>query len=233
MSPHTRTRHFFTAQDNLIDLVEEDFNILPILSRCSIPLGFGNKTIGEACHDTGIDPEIFLLLINYILFGNLPSEQPTPKSAVGIVEFLHNSHDYFLGFKFPHIRQNLLSSLDPAHDDINPAIVSFFDTYVSQVKAHFDYEEPTVWPYIKALATDTVPAYSIDTFRRHHDEISQKLNDLKNIILRFYTTSMPDKMYDVLVDLYNCEEDLNSHHTIENDILIPMVTQLETLKSKR
>lgn len=34
-------------------------------------------------------------------------------------------------------------------------------------------------------------------------------------------------MYDVLVDIYNCEEDLASHSDIENNLLIPMVSALE------
>lgn len=228
--PTRASRRIFTAHDNLIDLVEEDFNILPILSRCSISLGFGNKTIGEVCNEASINTDIFLLLINYILSGRLSVEVATIEAAVSIVDFLHNSHDYFMGYKFPHIRQNLISALDPAHGDINPAIVSFFDDYVEHVREHFDYEENTVWPYIRSLDSDAGHGYSIDTFRAHHEEINEKLNDLKNIILRYYTTSMPDKMYDVLVDIYNCEEDLDNHHTIENDILVPMVSKLEIAK---
>lgn len=221
----------FSANDKLIELVEEDFNILPILSRFSIPLGVGNRTIGEVCSEVGIDTDIFLMIVNYILSGLTPAEPPSTKAAVAIVDFLHNSHDYFLGYKLPHIRANLLNSLDPGHSDINPAIISFFDDYVSQVKKHFDYEEDNVWPYIRSLESGTTPGYRIAIFRKHHDEIGEKLNELKNIILRYYTTSMPDKMYDVLVDIYNCEEDLGTHHAIENNILIPMVSSLEKGKT--
>lgn len=228
-----KTCRVFTAQDSLIDLVEEDFNILPILSRFSIPLGIGNKSIGEVCRESDIDADIFLLIINYMLSGIIPSDAASVRHAVSIVDFLHNSHEYFLGYKFPHIRQNLISALDHAHDDINPAIVRFFDDYVRQVENHFDYEEHYVWPYIRSLGTDATPAYSIDTFRKNHDEINEKLNDLKNIILCYYTTSMPDKMYDALVDIYNCEEDLGTHHSIENRILIPMVETLERNKQER
>lgn len=217
----------FSAHDKLIELVEEDFNILPILSRFSIPLGVGNRTIEEVCRESNIDTDIFLMIANYILSGVIPSDKPSTKAAVCIVDFLHNSHDYFLGYKFPHIRTNLTKSLDPSHSDINPAIIKFFDDYVMQVKNHFDYEENFVWPYIRSLGSKNGPGYKIDIFRKHHDEIGEKLNDLKNIILRYYTTTMPDKMYDALVDIYNCEEDLNTHHAIENNILIPMVASLE------
>lgn len=225
-----KVTRIFSAHDKLIELVEEDFNILPILSRFSIPLGVGNRTIGEVCHEAGINTDIFLMIVNYILSGVKPSEQPSAKAAVAIVDFLHNSHDYFLGYKLPHIRANLTKSLDPEHSDINPAIIRFFDDYVSQVKKHFDYEEENVWPYIRSLETGATPGYKIEIFRKHHDEIGEKLNELKNIILRYYTTSMPDKMYDVLVDIFNCEEDLGTHHSIENNILVPMVTALEKKK---
>lgn len=222
-----KVARYFTSNDRIIDLVEEDFNILPILSRFSIPLGVGNRTIGEICSESRIDTDIFLLIVNYILSGIIPSDKASVNSAICVVDFLHNSHDYFLAYKFPHIRANLIKALDPAHSDINPAIVSFFDEYVSQVKKHFDYEEDYVWPYIRSLAGTPQKTYSIDTFIKHHDEISEKLNDLKNIILRYYETSMPDKMYDVLVDIFNCEEDLNTHHSIENYILVPMVSAIE------
>lgn len=222
-----------TANDLLVDLIKEDFNILPILSRFSIPLGFGNKNISEVCLENDIDTDIFLLIINFILTGVIPAEEKCSiKSAIGIVDFLHNSHDYFLGYKFPHIRANLVSALDQTHSDINPAIISFFDSYVSQVKAHFDYEELNVWPYIRNLVSNTDSSYNIDIFRKHHDEIGEKLSDLKNIILRYYTTSMPNKMYDALVDIFNCEEDLNTHHAIENHILIPMISALEQAGKK-
>ena len=48
--------------------------------------------------------------------------------------------------------------------------------------------------------------------------------------MRFYVTDRPDLMYDVLVDLYNVEEDLEKHSSIENHILVPMVTAIENKK---
>ncbi len=95
------------------------------------------------------------------------------------------------------------------------------------MKKHFKYEETKVFPHIKALMAGEKSNYSIHTFQRNHDEVGEKLSELKNIILRFYTTSMPNRMYDVLVDIYNAEEDLDTHKDIENHILIPLVTMIE------
>ena len=71
--------------------------------------------------------------------------------------------------------------------------------------------------------------YNIGMFTRRHDhEVEGKLAELKNIILRYYSTSVPYRMYDVLVDLYNCEDDLKQHAQVEDNILVPLISELES-----
>lgn len=217
----------YTPQDSLVDLINDNNSILPVLSRFSIPLGFENRRIADVCTDAGIDSEVFLFIVNFILSGKIDNSHMSTISPEAIVDFLHNSHDYYLSYKIPHIRQNLLNALDESHSDINPAIIRFFDDYIEQVKEHFRYEEKKVFPYVRNLMSGKPSRYNIGMFKKHHDDIDEKLSDLKNIILRYYTTSMPNKMYDVLVDIYNCEEDLKQHTDIENHILIPMISLVE------
>lgn len=226
-------QRLFRPADQMVELVKEDFNILPLISRFGIPLGFGNRSIDEMCRLSGIDTETFLLIVNFTLHGVIPDEKASVKKAMGIVDFLHNSHDYFLGYKFPHIRANLLEALDDSHSDINPSIIRFFDDYVGQVANHFSYEETYVWPYVKSLQGVPSGDYSIGEFAHHHEEIGEKLADLKNLILRYYTTSKPDRMYDVLVDIFNVEEDLDKHRDVENHILIPLIRILETVNRQK
>lgn len=218
----------FTSKDNVVELIDYDYNVLTVLSRFSLPLGFGDKTIGELCEESHINTDSFLLIINFLLSGTIDSDRLNRISPVDVVDFLHNSHDYYLSYKLPHIRANLCNALDDSHRDINPIIVKFFDDYTDLVRRHFDYEENVVFPYVRTLCNGDKSDYSIDVFRRtHDDEVSEKLADLKNIILRYYSTSMPFRMYDALADIYNCEEDLDSHAHIENNILIPMMTRIE------
>lgn len=222
----------FAADDIMVDLVNYDYSLLPFLSRFSLPLGFGNQTIAEICQSAGIDVDVFLLIINFIVSGAPDREAMESLSPIEIVNFLKNSHDYFLGYKFPHIRNNLLSALDQSHDDINPAIIKFYDDFVGKVTKHFRYEEKNLFPYVKSLIAGIPRQYSIDIFSRQHDEVSASLAELKNIILRFYSTAVPNKMYDVLVDIYNCEDDMESHTDIENNILVPMVKRIENKNKK-
>lgn len=217
----------FSSSDSIIDLINADYNVIPLLSRFSIPLGVGDQTIAEVCGQAGIDPAIFLLIVNFTLSGEIA--ETSPSQMPGIVNFLFNSHAYFLSYKLPHIRANLLAALDAHHSDINPAIVRFFDDYVDHVKRHFAYEERNVFPYLKALGEGRPSRadYNIERFSAHHDRIAEKLSELKNIILRYYTTAVPNLMYDVLVDLFTAESDLQSHNDIENLILIPLAREME------
>lgn len=218
--------------DVIIDIINDDYTILPLLSRFSIPLGLGNETLNDVCRRNDIDVKALLLVLNYIRTGIIDSSYISVVSPLEVVRFLKNSHDYFINYKFGHIRKNLIAALDLETSPTNNLILKFFDSFVKKVEDHFRYEENTVFPYVENLVDGKKSAYTIEIFERHHEEVVDALAELKNIILRYYRTTAPNLMYDVLVDIYNCEEDLASHSDIENNLLIPMVYDLER-KSKK
>lgn len=218
--------------DVIIDIINDDYTILPLLSRFSIPLGLGNETLNDVCRRNDIDVKALLLVLNYIRTGIIDSSYISVVSPFKVVKFLKNSHDYFINYKFGHIRKNLIAALDLETNPTNNLILKFFDSFVKKVEDHFRYEENTVFPYVENLVDGKKSAYTIEIFERHHEEVVDALAELKNIILRYYRTTAPNLMYDVLVDIYNCEEDLASHSDIENNLLIPMVYDLER-KSKK
>lgn len=218
--------------DVIIDIINDDYTILPLLSRFSIPLGLGNETLNDVCRRNDIDVKALLLVLNYIRTGIIDSSYISVVSPLEVVRFLKNSHDYFINYKFGHIRKNLIAALDLETNPTNNLILKFFDSFVKKVEDHFRYEENTVFPYVENLVDGKKSAYTIEIFERHHEEVVDALAELKNIILRYYRTTAPNLMYDVLVDIYNCEEDLASHSDIENNLLIPMAYDLER-KSKK
>ena len=218
--------------DVIIDIINDDYTILPLLSRFSIQLGLGNETLNDVCRRNDIDVKALLLVLNYIRTGIIDSSYISVVSPLEVVRFLKNSHDYFINYKFDHIRKNLIAALDLETNPTNNLILKFFDSFVKKVEDHFRYEENTVFPYVESLVDGKKSAYTIEIFERHHEEVVDALAELKNIILRYYRTTAPNLMYDVLVDIYNCEEDLASHSDIENNLLIPMVYDLER-KSKK
>ena len=148
----------FTQSDSVVDLVEADYNILPLLSRFSLPLGFGDKTIGRTCDEANIDVDVFLLVINHIITRQLPDLIQIEKlRPMAIVDFLRKSHGYFVDYKFPEIRTKLLRALEESHNDISPIIVRFFDDFIRHIHHHFDYEENIVFRISKRLPQGNIP----------------------------------------------------------------------------
>ena len=54
----------YKQTDRMSDLICENYPMLLVLSRFGISLGFGDKTIGEVCEDSGVDTKTFLTIVN-------------------------------------------------------------------------------------------------------------------------------------------------------------------------
>mgnify|MGYP001313431578 FL=1 len=213
----------YNSDDRMCDLVCDRYPVLLIMSRFGIALGFGDKTIGEVCLDSGVDTATFLAVVNMHADDKAPD--PETISVAALVSYLRNSHNYF---RLPAIRRKLIEAIDCSHNDVAFAILRFFDEYVAEVHKHMDYEEQKVFPYVEGLLRGEHPeGYSIDIFRRHHDQVEAKLAELKRIIIRYYPSGSTNELNGVLFDIFTCERDLASHNDIEDRLFIPAIKRLE------
>ena len=227
----------YTGDDRMCDLVSDRFAVLQVMSRFGIALGFGDKTIAEVCGEHRVDTATFLAVVNKLLglgFGTQTAMQEL--SVRALTDYLHNAHGYFLEFRLPAIRRKLIEAIDYAHNDVSFAIMRFFDEYVAEVQRHMDYEEQTVFPYVEGLLEGCASdSYSIDDFRRRHDQVDAKLRELKNIIIKYYPSGSTNELNGVLFDIFTCEEELASHNAVEDDLFIPAVERLaaDSLRGER
>ena len=130
-------------------------------------------------------------------------------------------------FRLPAIRRKLIEAVDCAQSDVSFAIMRFFDEYAAEVQRHMSYEEQTVFPYVESLlAGEKSTVYSIDIFRRQHDQVEIKLRELKNIIIKYYPSGSTNELNGVLFDIFNCEHELASHNAVEDELFIPAVERL-------
>ena len=175
----------YTGEDRMCDLVCDRYPVLQVMSRFGIALGFGDKTIAEVCGENRVDTATFLAVVNLVLdFGG---DADAGVSVRALTDYLHNSHGYFLDFRLPAIRRKLIEAVDCSLSDVSFAIMRFFDEYVAEVQRHMTYEEQTVFPYVESLLSgEKNAAYSIDIFRRQHDQVEAKLRELKNVIIKYY-----------------------------------------------
>lgn len=214
----------------MADLVSDHFNILLLIYRFDIPLGMGEKTIREMCDEHDVDVDTFLFIVHFILFGEGAGQKSMHEklSMPVIIRFLKNSHSYFLDFRLPEIRRNMMEAIGDAPQDIQYVIQKYFDEYQEEVRQHMRYENEVVFPYTETLLEGVKDLeYSIETFEKRHDQVELKMLELKNIFIKYYPMQTDYKVNNVLHDLFTCSEELHNHNDVEDNIFIPCVKELE------
>lgn len=207
-------------------LISDNSLLLMALSRFGIPLGFGDKSVEAVCNEQDIDCQTFLAVANYI------SGRPYSNANINLehlMTYLKGAHTYFLDFQLPMIRRKLLEAIDISSvDSIGFLILKFYDDYATEVRTHMEVENDHVFPYVETLLDGSLSKdFSIDSFAKGHTHIAPKLQELKDIIVRYYPEKGNDLLTSALFDIITCERDLRAHCLAEEDIFIPAVSQLE------
>jgi len=217
----------YQPTEKMRDLIDQDYSLLRVMSRFGISLGFGDKTVQEICNAQGVDVQTFLTVAN---FNSKRSFDFNQLSLTSLIQYLKSAHNYFLDFNLPTIRRRLVEAVSGAgSDEIALLILRFFDEYVAEVHQHMEYENTTVFTYVEQLLKGYVNRqYTISTFAGKHIHIGYKLNELKDVIVRFYPEKNSHLLNAVLFDIITCEADLSMHCRVEDRLFIPAVEQLET-----
>lgn len=225
----------YDSSENMSDLVSNNYRILLVMSRFGIGLGFGDKSIGEVCTENNVDTNTFLAVINMLLDSDrMPEYDSSVVLPESLLTYLSNAHKYFLDFRLPGIRADLVSVLGKPQDELTKAVIRYFDEYVEEVQKHMRYEEETVFPYVRSLLDgDYNSKYNISIFRKNHDQVESRLSEFKKILIKYYPAQSTNRLNSVLFDIFNCENDLASHNAIEDQMFIPVIMDLERKIAKK
>lgn len=219
----------YEADDKMITLISDNYNILQSLGRFGISLGFGDKTVREVCEEQEVDTFTFLAIVNYTINGYRYVDSEERFSVPTLLHYLKSSHEYYLNFQLPAIRTQLQEALD-MKDNLARLILKLYDGYAQEIRRHMQYEEKTVFPYVVDLLNNKINNnYDIDTFSKHHGQVDLRLKELKNIIIKYLPTDIRhnNQLTSILYNLYNNEEWLVNHSQVEEDIFIPAIRNLE------
>lgn len=223
----------FSADMKLADVIHTDYSLLLLLHRFGLNLGFGDKTVKECCEAAGVSCPLFLMICNvYSNEAYLPADHEIEDIGGHVdqlIAYLKNSHAYYLDSRMFAIQEQLKEISGNCEEHHRKILHLFFNEYKNEVIRHFDYEEDTVFPYITNVVKGTTPDdYKIEVFRENHSNIDDKLNDLKNIIMKYLQgDALSEMRIRVLFGIFSLEEDLSKHSLIEEKILIPLVVKLE------
>lgn len=219
-----------TSSTRLGDLISDNFQLLLIVTRYGIPLGFGDKTIGQCCRDHDVDESTLLVILNLSVGnGDHPTiDQLRRIKLESLITYLSNSHAYFLDYRLPELRHRLLAAISNCPQELAIVIRRFFDEYVEEVRKHMSYEDRTVFPYAHKLSRgERDPHYNINIFSKRHDQIELKIIELKNLLIRYYPAPSGYELNNVLNDIFQSEYELAAHNLIEDNLFTPFILAME------
>lgn len=213
------------------DLIDADYTLLLLLSRLKFSLGFGDKSIEAVCEQHDFDTDCFLFLANFQSNKSIMNveEQFNHLPLEPFIRYLNCSHEYFLEKRLPNIRRKLKLIFTENEKELENLVLQFFDDYMGEVHEHMKYEDNTVFPYVRRLLNRPCEdSYSIDIFEERHNDIEEKMADLKRILMK-YVSGLKDQtlMTNILIELYQSEEELAAHTFIEDRLIIPRVKNIE------
>ena len=224
-----KNQKLYEADDKMISLIRDNYDLLQMLGSFGISLGFGDKTVKETCEDNHVDTYTFLAVVNFIINGCGEFETDNQISVQTLMHYLEASHAYFLDFQLPFIRRELVESLNE-DDSLARLIMRFYDEYAHEIRRHMMYEQKTLFPYVNTLL-EGHPGndYDIMTFSKHHGAADKKLRELKLLIIKYLPQDGQhnNQLTATLHDIYDNEAWLKQHAQVEDCIFVPAIQRLE------
>ena len=224
-----KNQKMYEADDKMISLIRDNYDLLQMLGSFGISLGFGDKTVMETCQDNDVDTYTFLAVVNFTANNYGEFEADEQLSVPTLLHYLEASHAYFLDFQLPYIRRELQESLDES-ESLAKLILRFYDEYAHEIRRHMKYEQKTLFPYVQSLIEGR-PAndYNVDTFSKHHGATDKRLRELKLLIIKYLPQDglHNNQLTATLHDIYENEVWLRQHAMVEDHIFVPAIRRLE------
>lgn len=227
----------------LADVIHHDYNLIPVLKRFDIMLGFGDCSIDSICKKKNINIDFFLTILNSFHDPQYLDKDIHQNFSVKLlIEYLKKTHDYYLQNKIPEIELLISEMLTKAEVDETSynILQKFFEEYKTELVKHIEREENIVYPYVINLENAVqnnsitqsllaqIEEYPITSYEAEHESVEEKLMDLKNIIIKYLPPSeQQQSRYKLLKEITVLEKDLNDHANIEDLVLVPKVELLE------
>lgn len=214
----------YKGSDKICELMSREEDAIQIISRFGLEMGVGEQTIAEVCKAHDVHTPTFLAIVNYKVFHQrvVPADIDIPT----LQRYLHNAHTYFLEFRLPRLRRALIEAIIPADPTtkIPGLILRCYDEFVDEIRTHIEHENAGLF----------------DEHEHDDQRITDKLTEIKNLIIKYYPSPVTDnpspityQLISVMSDLWHTEHDFADHCAIEDDILRPALTKIQPHSHRR
>jgi len=210
-------RTLFTGRMKMADMIASNYDLILMLPRFGIHLGFGEKTVKEVCRDYGIDDHFFLTVCNIYTFDDYrPDDEESARIDNRLVaEHLRASHRYYLEERLPHL-QNHLDHITENAGHSGEILRKYYADYCREVREHVRREEKNLTQMLEGGSAVN------EHYLKSHDNIRDKLNDLTQIIYKYLPGErLTEEMMELVFDILQLSRDLEKHAMIEELLLQP------------
>ena len=215
----------FTGRMKMADMIASNYDLILMLPRFGIPLGFGDKSVKEVCRDNGIDDNFFLTVCNIYTFDDY---QPDDEEVASIdsrlvVEHLQASHRYYIYERLPHLQHHLDHIAEGAGEKSAAILKKYFADYCREVREHVRREEKSLGIMLEGIRSgEPVGKGMNERYQKSHDNIKDKLSDLTQIIYKYVPGErLNEEMMELVFDILQLSRDLEKHAMIEELLLSP------------
>ena len=209
----------------MADMIASNYDLILMLPRFGIPLGFGEKSVKEVCRERGVDENFFLTVCNIYSFDDY---RPDDDEVAAIdhrlvVEHLQASHRYYIEERLPHMQHHLDHVAESAGDQSSAVLKKYFADYCREVRDHVRREERNLISMLDTLSDGEPLSKAVtDHYVKSHDNIKDKLSDLTQIIYKYIPGErLNEEMMELVFDIMQLSRDLEKHAMIEELLLMP------------
>lgn len=203
---------FLEASSILSEVIENNHQLIPVINRFGIKLGFGDRNIGEICRLVNINTDFFLAILNTFLNEDYFPEKKLQRFDIELViEYLKQTDRYLIHAQLYNLEKHLnafISISDPNNGQlklIHKLFVEFKEELIKEIEQGM-------------VKCDTPLAL---------------LTDLKSIIIKHISGNFNQNMcYAVIFTIDSFQRDLEKHNRIREKILQPMIKDLGGVEIK-
>lgn len=230
-----------TKSTKMVDVINLNHHLLSVLHKVGVTLGFGDATVEEVAQNSSLNPNFVVAILNtYNDPSYLPEKYLSRFSVEEIVDYLRRSHRAYILEQLPELALLFEKYASESNAAYNGLISNFFEEYRSEMEKHFYTEDEFLFPYaldvekahngkeISGEMAKKFREYTVKDFLNEHDNIEEKLEDLKNLIVKYVPQEKDSILaFQILEKLFHLNSDLIDHSRIEEKVLIPKVSNLE------
>jgi regulator of cell morphogenesis and NO signaling len=202
----------------------------------------GKKSLALACREKGLDPLTVRRLLDTDL-GTAPARSEANWSTAtlsALADHIQNTHHAYLKSELPRLLE-MVRKVAAVHGNNHPWLLELdgiFRGFAAEMESHTLTEEEVLFPIIRNLDQGRLAAVDdcggtvlgpIGVMEREHDDAGRALARIRELSDGYVPPADACNTFRAtLTGLLDLERDMHRHVHLENSILFPRASEIET-----